>query len=77
MQVILVGTKADLVGKIENKSDVTTRDEGEKLCKSIKAVNFFPTSAKTGDGVPDVLQEVFKQMSILDSEKPGCQCHIL
>ena len=75
LQAILVGTKSDLVGD-PNFTNCVKKDEAEQMRKSIKATNYIETSSKTGDGVPNVLQEVFKQISLLDQPKTK-SCNII
>lgn len=50
---ILVGNKIDLVEEIK-----VTSDEGEKLATQIKAINFYETSAKTGQNVNEIFEEI-------------------
>lgn len=74
-KAILVGTKSDLVGD-PNFTNCVKKEEAEQMRKSIKATNYIETSSKTGDGVPNVLQEVFKQISLLDQPKTK-SCNII
>ena len=50
-QIVLIGTKSDLVGEAGTES-VSTR-EGVKLAKRIHALGYWETSAKTGEGVKE------------------------
>ncbi|KAG0418343.1 Rho-related GTP-binding protein RhoA-B, partial [Dictyocoela roeselum] len=59
IDIFLVGLKLDVRGNDDYDQDrVTTADEGMNIAKEIKAVKFYECSAKTGENVNVVFEEV-------------------
>ncbi|CAG7731830.1 unnamed protein product [Allacma fusca] len=65
--VLLVGTKADLLGQAPNS---VTEQEGKKLKSKIKAKAFMHCSAKTGLNIEDVFIECVRAVMQQKSSRP-------
>merc|ERR1711902_109913 len=75
-KTLLVGTKSDLRGQTDarekaNQEDITEQ-EAIEMAKTIKAVCYLETSAKTGDGVKKVFDEAIR--AALKTEENGTPC---
>ena len=72
----MVGTKSDLRGEAGarmNPGDVDiTKAEGDQLAREIKATCYMETSAKTGEGIQEVLKEAVRAAMDDGKTDPGC-----
>ena len=72
----MVGTKSDLRGEAGarmNPGDVDiTKAEGDQLAREIKATCYMETSAKTGEGIQEVLKEAVRAAMVESKKDPGC-----
>ena len=53
--LILVGNKCDI------KNREVTKEEGENLAKQYH-INYYETSAKTGEGIKEVFNQIYKNI---------------
>ena len=79
-QILLIGTKSDLVGRAGAHA-VSTR-EGVKLAKKIRALGYWETSAKTGEGVKEAFAAATKALltpdpTYMESMRNKCCCNVL
>ena len=75
--IVLVGNKIDLRNESEhNESEHMTKEEGQALAKTIKAIDYRECSAKQGTGISEVLSAAIK--AHLHKEATRCsKCQFL
>ena len=49
-----------------------TQAEGDQLAREIKATCYMETSAKTGEGIQEVLKEAIRAAMVDGKTDPGC-----
>ena len=80
VQIVLIGNKVDL-------ERVISYDEGVDKSHQVGSPFYFEISAKTGQGVKDMLETIaacdeirkdpdYMNAEAKEDEEPGCQCHI-
>ena len=79
-QILLIGTKSDLVGQEETHAVSTM--EGVKLAKKIHALGYWETSAKTGEGIKEAFAAAMTALltpdpTYMETMRNKCCCTVL